>query len=164
LPGPKGENGGFVVGPPGEKGRQGFPGRDGAKGQKGAEGLMGPKGLRGRPGRPGPAIFFDSSEEVLTIKGEKGEPGPAYTFVKEINCPKGECGQYIQGPKGKDGANGLRGAPGPSGLPGPPGVPGKPGVILDPVTGLVSESSCHCYYLFVSLGILLNIFHVPLPC
>lgn len=77
---------------------------------------------------------------------------------------QGECGQYIQGPKGKDGANGLRGAPGPSGLPGPPGVPGKPGVILDPVTGLVSESSCHCYYLFVSLGILLNIFHVPLPC
>lgn len=64
---------------------------------------------------------------------------------------QGECGQYIQGPKGKDGANGLRGAPGPAGLPGPPGAPGKPGVILDPVTGLVSESSCHCYSLFVGL-------------
>ena len=42
-----------------------------AKGQKGSEGLMGPKGLRGRPGQPGPAIFFDSSEEIITIKGEK---------------------------------------------------------------------------------------------
>ena len=42
-----------------------------AKGQKGTEGLMGPKGLRGRPGRPGPAIFFDSGEEVITIKGAK---------------------------------------------------------------------------------------------
>jgi len=42
-----------------------------AKGQKGTEGLMGPKGLRGPPGRPGPAIFFDSNEEVITIKGAK---------------------------------------------------------------------------------------------
>ena len=42
-----------------------------AKGRKGTEGMRGPKGIRGRPGRPGPAIFFDSSEEVITIKGEK---------------------------------------------------------------------------------------------
>lgn len=51
---------------------------------------------------------------------------------------QGECGQYIQGPKGTPGTNGLRGAPGPAGLPGPPGTPGKPGVVLDPETGLVS--------------------------
>ena len=51
---------------------------------------------------------------------------------------QGECGQYIQGPKGTAGTNGLRGVPGPAGLPGPPGLPGKPGVVLDPVTGLVS--------------------------
>lgn len=42
-----------------------------AKGQKGNEGVIGPPGMRGRPGRPGPAIFFDASEEVITIKGEK---------------------------------------------------------------------------------------------
>lgn len=51
---------------------------------------------------------------------------------------QGECGQFIQGPKGTAGKNGLPGVPGPAGLPGPPGAPGKPGVILDPKTGLVS--------------------------
>lgn len=51
---------------------------------------------------------------------------------------QGECGQYLQGPKGTAGKNGLPGVPGPAGLPGPPGAPGKPGVILDPKTGLVS--------------------------
>lgn len=56
-----------------------------AKGQKGAEGLMGPKGLRGRPGRPGPAIFFDSSEEVITIKGEKVEYSPAFSLDSFCN-------------------------------------------------------------------------------
>ena len=41
------------------------------KGSRGGRGERGPKGGRGRTGRPGPAIFFDSGEEVLTIKGEK---------------------------------------------------------------------------------------------
>ena len=27
--------------------------------------------MKGIPGRPGPAIFVDSVEEILTIKGEK---------------------------------------------------------------------------------------------
>ena len=42
-----------------------------AKGSKGDSGERGPKGIRGRQGRPGPAIYFDSSESVITIKGEK---------------------------------------------------------------------------------------------
>ena len=42
-----------------------------AKGSKGNSGGRGPKGIRGRQGRPGPALFFDASEEVITVKGEK---------------------------------------------------------------------------------------------
>ena len=41
------------------------------KGKKGARGEMGPKGSRGRQGRPGPAVFFDSEEIVITVKGQK---------------------------------------------------------------------------------------------
>ena len=41
------------------------------KGSKGDQGDRGPQGMRGRQGRPGPAIYFDSSEEVISIKGEK---------------------------------------------------------------------------------------------
>ncbi|XP_066016147.1 putative cuticle collagen 155 [Pocillopora verrucosa] len=136
LLGPKGDKGDSVVGPQGPRGRVGYPGRDGdivtdelfnicfdSERKKGCTRGNGTKGSRGRPGRPGPAVFFDSEEIVITVKGQKGEPGPEYTFVKEINCDKDKCGQYIQGPKGEPGQNGNRGAPGTVGLPGPPGTP-----------------------------------------
>lgn len=55
-----------------------------AKGQKGNEGIRGPTGIRGRPGRPGPAIFFDSSEEVITIKGEK--VSMLDSFLETLKC------------------------------------------------------------------------------
>ena len=41
------------------------------KGTKGGPGEKGPQGMKGIQGRPGPAIFVDSVEEILTIKGEK---------------------------------------------------------------------------------------------
>ena len=41
------------------------------KGSKGGRGEKGPQGIKGIPGRPGTAIFVDSGEEILTIKGEK---------------------------------------------------------------------------------------------
>ena len=41
------------------------------KGDKGNRGERGPKGVQGRQGHPGPAIYFDTGYEVITIKGEK---------------------------------------------------------------------------------------------
>lgn len=41
------------------------------KGSKGDPGNSGSKGERGRRGPQGPAIYFDSGEEIVSIKGEK---------------------------------------------------------------------------------------------
>ena len=44
---------------------------DADKGDKGDRGDPGSRGQRGRQGLPGPAIYFDSGEEVLSVKGQK---------------------------------------------------------------------------------------------
>ena len=45
--------------------------RETERGSKGDVGEPGPKGELGDQGAPGPAIFVDSGEEVVTVKGQK---------------------------------------------------------------------------------------------
>ena len=51
------------------------------RGSKGDVGEPGPKGEIGDQGAPGPAIFVDSGEEVVTVKGQKVNDTCAVTFV-----------------------------------------------------------------------------------
>ena len=42
--------------------------------------------MRGIRGRPGPAIYFDSSEEILTIKGEKVRLMTKTVLLERLAC------------------------------------------------------------------------------
>ena len=50
------------------------------RGRKGDLGEPGPKGELGGQGAPGPVIFVDSGDEVLTVKGQKVNDTCAVTF------------------------------------------------------------------------------------
>lgn len=54
--------------------------RETGRGSKGDVGEPGPKGELGDQGAPGPAIFVDSGEEVVTVKGQKVNDICAVTF------------------------------------------------------------------------------------
>ena len=54
--------------------------RETERGSKGDIGEPGPKGESGDQGAPGPAIFVDSGEEVVTVKGQKVNDTCAVTF------------------------------------------------------------------------------------
>ena len=65
------------------------------KGSKGDPGNSGPKGERGRQGPQGPAIYFDSGEEIVSIKGEKVKPALAgLTLSEYILINKAYCVYY----------------------------------------------------------------------
>ena len=54
--------------------------RETERGSKGDLGEPGPKGESGGQGAPGPAIFVDSGEEVVTVKGQKVNDTCTVTF------------------------------------------------------------------------------------
>lgn len=54
--------------------------RETERGSKGDVGEPGPKGELGDQGAPGPAIFVDSGEEVVTVKGQKVNDTCTVTF------------------------------------------------------------------------------------
>lgn len=116
------EQGGIVVGIPGETGPAGPQGLPGAKGDTGERGLPGEAGAKGDPGIQGlpgndgstgapgytPIKGVDYFDGAKGDKGDTGDTGaPGYTPIKGVDYFDG-----AQGEQGIQGIQGIQGEPG----------------------------------------------------